>query len=311
MLKTHQKGLRFLLKKFNFNPSARVRAAFNSGQSASNWWIIPEVQKRWNKMISGDENCHYESYLTQRFFSDKKDLSLLSIGCGVGNHAIRFAESGHFSRVEGIDLSENLIATANNKVKALGLKNCAFRTHDILSKPVKDQYDVVLFHSSLHHFPDMGKFLEERTLPACKENGVLVLFEFVGPNRHQWTKEQLRASTELLQRIPKKWRKTQLPFYTKYKVRRPGIWRMLLADPSESIDSESILPEVHKRCQVMQETFLGGNLAHLIFKDIAHHFVQMEREQRKIFAEIMESESKFVENQRQSDFIFGVYKRLK
>ena len=311
MLKTHQKGLRFLLDKFRIDSTKRVQAAFNSTHQASNWWVIPEIQAGWNKQISGDAEIGYEEYLIENLFSKSKNLSLLSIGCGVGNHAIRFAQSANFSQVVGIDIAKNSIALANEKVKELGLDNCTFRFHDILKNPVEESFDVILFHSSLHHFPDIGGFLENRVLPILKEGGHLILFEFVGPNRHQWTKEQLRRSTQLLRAIPHKWRKTRLPFYIKNRVYRPGIWRMLLADPSESIDSESIQSQIHKKFKVIEESPLGGNLAHLIFKDIAHHFADMNEEQRQIFTRIISAEKEFVDNQRLSDFIFGVYQKLK
>ena len=55
--KLNQRGLSFIYSKFRFDELSRAKTAFNHSKiETSNWWIIPKVKKRWNQMVTGDEN---------------------------------------------------------------------------------------------------------------------------------------------------------------------------------------------------------------------------------------------------------------
>lgn len=309
LLKLYEKGPGNLLRKLDPNSVRRTHAAFNSGTASSNWWIIPEVKKRWNEKITGDPDRGYEDLIAEQL-AGKKDLKLLSIGCGVGTHELRLAQTGLFSRVKGIDLAENLIAQANAKALAEGLGDiCSFQSQNILQQPPEGKYDVVLFHSSLHHFDDIENFLSKVVIPLLSEEGVLILNEYVGPTRLQWNEEQLKAANAAMKTIPRELRKTRLPVYVRSKVRRPGLWRMILADPSEAIDSSSILSSVRKMFEPILEKEYGGNLLHLVLKDIAHNFSDVSHDQMQAATlhELFKLEDEFI-RERESDFLFGIYR---
>ena len=72
-IKFHQRGLSFLLSKLNLNSFKRTQSAFNDQNlEGSSFWIVPEVRKRWNKLITGNENMLYEEYLTEKYFKGKE-----------------------------------------------------------------------------------------------------------------------------------------------------------------------------------------------------------------------------------------------
>jgi len=58
----------------------------------------------------------------------------------------------------------------------------------------------------------------------------------------------------------------------KNKIYGSGIIRMVLADPSECIDSENILPSIHKHYETIYEVGYGGNIIKMALKDLSHHF---------------------------------------
>src|SRR5690606_7047991 len=97
----------------------------------------------------------------------------------------------------------------------------------------KESFDIVLFHSSLHHFSNISEFLEHNVKPLMKENALLVVLEFCGPNRLQWKNSQLKAANQLLAQLPEKYKTLYDGKTLKKKVYRPGIIRMLMVDPSE------------------------------------------------------------------------------
>ncbi|KIA88358.1 hypothetical protein [Kaistella jeonii] len=78
-IKFHQRGLPFLLSKFNLNSFKRTQSAFNDHQlEGSSFWIVPEVKKRWNKLITGNEDLLYEDYITKNYFKGKGKIKILA-----------------------------------------------------------------------------------------------------------------------------------------------------------------------------------------------------------------------------------------
>ena len=62
--KAKQRGIDFVLSKLTFRKSSRTKTAFNQQEIVhSNWWIVPMVRKRWNNLVTGDDDLMYEDYL--------------------------------------------------------------------------------------------------------------------------------------------------------------------------------------------------------------------------------------------------------
>ena len=71
--------------------------------------------------------------------------------------------------------------------------------------------------------------------------------------------------------------------FHKNKYRGVGLIRMILADPSECIDSSSIMPSIHKNYKTIVEKPYGGNLLMSALRDISHHFYETDSEKEKIY----------------------------
>ena len=84
---------------------------------------------------------------------------------------------------------------------------------------------------------------------------------------------------------------------------------MIVADPSECIESETILSNIHKKFYPIIEQPIGGNILMNVLKDISHNFIPLDDEKKKILEKLFDFEDKYLE-QNTSDFIFGVYKKL-
>ena len=305
--KIRENGFYYFISKMKLLPTARIESKWDSYISTSDFWLIPAIQQSWNKMISGDPEMLYEDYVVQKYLSKKQNLKLLSVGCGEGFHDRNFAKYDCFSQIDGLDISPVSIKNAIKLATESNLNINYFQGDFKKIKINPNSYDVVLFSSSLHHFEDVDATLKEYVKPILKENGILVVYEFSGPNRLQWSQKQLDMANELLKNLPKKFRLLYDKSSIKKKVYRPGLVRMLLVDPSEAVDSEAIVPSLNKHFQVLEQTNLGWNILHILLKGIAQNFINDEPETKKTINFLIDEEANFVKSQSKSDAIFGVY----
>jgi hypothetical protein len=84
---------------------------------------------------------------------------------------------------------------------------------------------------------------------------------------------------------------------------------MLISDPSEAVESESIIPVIHSWFEVLEEKRIGGDLLMMVLKDIAHHFITGDLEAKEILKRLFEEEENYLMNVKNPDFIFGVYRK--
>lgn len=308
--KLHQRGWRFIASKFSTDPLRRTGSAFNDTQiEAANWWIIPAIRRRWNLLATGDPDTCYEDYVVEKYLKGRENLQMLSLGCGIGSHERRFATHPVFGKIVAYDIADHLTTEANRLAKEAGLSNIEFRVADVNRMDFgKEDFDVVLFHSSLHHFKNLRELIGEKVKNTLKPGGLFVFVEYVGPDRLLWTSEQLKAVNFQLQKIPATYRRRLKTNLLKTQVTGPGLLRMWLADPSEAVESSQILPITHAHFEIVEEKALGGNLLMLLYKDIAHHFLTETPEISAILRQTFEAEDAFLKI-HPSDMIFGVYRK--
>lgn len=171
-----------------------------------------------------------------------------------------------------------------------------------------NKYDIVLFNSSLHHFQEVEKLLNQKIKPTLKNEGYLVINEFVGATRLQFPDHQIKAIRKAVLLIDKPYRRRFKTALYKNSFYGSGLWRMKIADPSECIDSSSILPAINKSFKILIEKELGGNILMNALKDIAHHFININDRKREILLELFELEDDYLK-MHTSDFIFGIYQK--
>jgi len=311
--KVIQRGHLFFMSKFTFSKENRTKSAFdNSSFASSNFWSIPKISERWNILITENKNKNYIDFLAQDFLKDKSNLRLLSLGSGICNKEIELATNNNiFKEIVCVDIADNLLKIAAKKASKKNIKNITFINQNIDDFNFnKNDFDIVFFKASLHHFDNIETFLSGKIKRTLKSDGFLIINEFVGATRHQFSKNQISAINEALAIIPKKFRTRFKSKLHKNKYRGVGILRMIMADPSECIDSASIMPSIHKNYKTIIEKPYGGNLLMSVLRDISHHFYHLNKEKEEILNKLFILEDKFLEK-NQSDFIFGIYKNKK
>lgn len=311
--KLQQRGANYLFSKFNISATKRTQSTFGeSSFQHANWWIIPAVRRRWNQLITGDPDTIYEDYFVAKYLKGKKNLSVLALGCGIGSHERNLARhKDTFAHIDAYDIAPNLIDRANQMAQEEGLDNITFHRANVNSMSFEpSQYDLVFFHSSLHHFRNLEKLIGETIPHTLKPEGLLLLNDYWGPDRLQWSEAQLEESRRLLMLIPKEKRQRFRSKRIKSSISGPGWLRMRLSDPSEAAESSQIQPLLRKHYSSLEETPIGGSLLIPIFKDIAHHFIKEPKKNQAFLKSLFQAEDTFMEKHG-SLLFFGVYRPKK
>ena len=310
--KVRLNGIGFLLGRlFGMTLESKVKRAWSRSDDMSpEWWIVPKLQKRGRIIVSGDENVNFREYFVKKYLKNKSSLRMLSPGCGSGTKEIEYAKYDNFEIIEGFDLSEYNIKAAKNHMLKSGYTNLNFFVGNIYEFEFgSERYDIIIFHSSLHHV-DNVKALLGRVKKSLKQDGLLVIAtEYVGPNRLQWTNNQLKVANKILKSLPAKYKKRVNSNKIKTRIYRPGTLRMLLQDPSEAVDSENIIPALREHFNVLEEKMIGGNILSILLKDIAHNFLNDDQETEDLLNKLISIEENFIKENNTSDYIVGIYKK--
>ena len=308
--KLRQRGSQYLFSKFQFSSVKRTQSTFGeSSFQHANWWIVPAVRRRWNGLVTGNPNQIYEDYFVEKYLNGRSGLRVLSLGCGIGSHERNLAQhQTTFAQIDAYDIAPNLIQRANQIARESGLKNIQFHCADVNQMSMeKNTYDLVFFHSSLHHFLNLEQLMSTFIPSALKENGLLLLNDYWGPDRLQWSDAQIKTINRLLPTIPRAKRIRFQSRQLKTSVSGPGWWRMRLSDPSEAAEASQIKPLLRRHYEPLEEKRIGGNILMPLLKDIAHHFVEDTPENQTILDHLFAAEDAFLA-QEESLLFFGVYK---
>ena len=308
-LRLRQRGLDFILSKFNMNSISRTKSTFDVLDiPSSNSWDLTIVKERWNKMITGDVNLDYKDYFVGKYLNSNKKIKLISIGCGNGYSELELARKYPLIDIVGVDLSSTIIERANKSAQNMKYDNVKFISEDIYNYKFKaSYYDVVLFQASLHHFDNINHFIPNVIIPILKEGGLIVINEYVGANRVELLRIEINEIEKVLSELPKKLKIRYKTSLEKKSISGPGLLRMLISDPSEAVDSSSILSVLRSNMKIIEEKPFGGNIIVPLLKDIAYNF-SSDTESRKALEYTFKQEDDFLKK-NDSNYYFGVYKK--
>ena len=260
--------------------------------SLTQWWAVPAVLERWNRLMTGDPALPFPEYVADRYLLPLGPRRGLSLGCGTGGNEVIWARTGAFARLEGVDVSPKRIEAATAAAARAGLDAVlGFRTADV-NRMVDDgeRFDVLFGLQSLHHFDRLAETFG-RLAVLLEPGGLLVVDEFVGPTRFQWTDGQLEAADMLLSSLPPE-RRRLADGRIKDRVVRPSRLSMVLDDPSEAVDASSLLPSLRSTFEVIEERPYGGTVLHIVLSGIAHNFRDQTPQTQELLERCFEAEDK-------------------
>lgn len=285
-----------------------------------------EVEKQWslfpnshpivlaetNRRASGDPIIDPYFHLYQFLIKTGAELPLTrtaSVCCGAGALERGLASLGLISACTGYDLATGALEAARNEAEAAGYNDLHYERRDLENHGLGLQnLQMVFAHQGLHHIEGL-----EATLDAIRDSleigGYFHLHEFVGPDRFQWTDQQLQEMTAWLNTVPEHYRRTEEGLI-RDRVTRATIEEMIAADPSEAIRSSAIEPLVEERFEIVERRALGMTFLSAL-AGIAHNFSPDDPEAVSHLMRLLDREAELIEaGTLASDFVTILARRV-
>ena len=129
------------------------QASFYDGMMTYSTWLGKAICRVvWN--MDGEKNA---AYLEKALSGIPEDFSgkLLEVPVGTGVLTMPVWQSLPQAEITCLDYSPDMMASAQEKAKRLGIANVAFTQGDVGALPFKDEsFDIVLSLNGFHAFPD-------------------------------------------------------------------------------------------------------------------------------------------------------------
>jgi len=253
-------------------------AAEKNGDAPPVAWTDSNLVQRYyiHPIISGTPDNNWLSWIKKQYFSASVKKAL-SLGCGDGcleRHAMAVNIAQYF---DAYDISAGAVEIAKQKAVEFKIdKQVSYHLADLNTiKLPEEKYNVVFAAMSLHHIENL-EHLVNQIRYALKPDGLFVLNEFVGPNRFQWTKEQVNIANDLIKIIPEKYRHCKIRHETKNRVSQPTVQDMIEGDPSEAVRSEEIIDVVASMFDIIHRKDYGGTILNILLEGIVCNFVESD-----------------------------------
>jgi SAM-dependent methyltransferase len=276
------------------------------------WLAIPEVMRRHQRNLTGGRFEGWVDAVVFDYFAGRMPVErVLSLGCGDGALERDLARLNFFNSCDARDLSPVAIEKARTSAAEAGLVDrIHYDTVDLNAAtfPVAE-YDSIWFNGSLHHIVALEHVLDQ-CHRALKPGGYLIVNEYVGPNRFDFTARQKQAMEASWQLIPERLKRSCIPGHSgsiQLHAPLPDPAEVAAVDPSEAVRSADIVPELRSRFEICCERKAGGTILQFLLAGIAGNFRTADPESIRILEMLFEIEDSLIEvGDLDSDFMLFV-----
>lgn len=157
--------------------------------------IVEGQRQDWNRVASGWEKWdrffdEQMAFLNHRLVADarlRSGMHVLDLGSGTGYPALLGAQAvGPSGSVIGIDLAEQMLASARRKATSLGFSNVTFRTGDVTTLPfATNSFDAVTSRFCLMFLPEIPKAADE-IVRVLKPGGWVAAAVWSAPDKNPY-----------------------------------------------------------------------------------------------------------------------------
>jgi len=239
-----------------------------------------------NELVSGDPG--------KPWFTIIGDSRRYERGCSLGSGASllegELMRLGVVGRWDLYDLSRRVLCRAKRSMGDYG-DRVTLRVADVnrVNLPAHS-YDLILCFTSLHHFVELEQILDE-VAHALTEDGLFLVWDFVGETRMQWLPERIAFQQSLLEQVPE-----QFHVSAHARIQPADVSEL---SPFEAVRSADIPPLLQERFRPeLWKTFCGALVPLLLYVRTD----DLERERPDIFERLINVDRELSEHPS-SDFM--------
>lgn len=220
--------------------------------STNYWNNIPDVHDYICENITGDKKKWWVQDFKERYCQQPVDCAL-SLNCGNGWVERDFIDQGIARRIIAFDYSYDLLHEAESKRNGRNISYFQTDVNQIDFLP--NQFDLIINVAALHHVQYINRlsFILSKSL---KEDGLLVAWDYVGPERNQYPLTMLFLINRINKLLPPELRREK--FFGNH------LPTMLASDPTEAIHSDLIIETLKRYFDFLEYHEAGGGIAYEI-----------------------------------------------
>jgi SAM-dependent methyltransferase len=254
-------------------------AKFTQHLAHANWMANIAVQIHHNRRATGDPAREWLGSWARRWFV-RDDTRVLVLGCGEGWLERSIAHWPFISSIHAVDFAAGAVERARAQAPAKITYGVVDLNRDQL--PEKS-YDIVIAHSVLHHIDNLEHAYAqiERTM---RDDATLIINEYAGPNRFQYSDRVLEIMNALLRAIGYPER------------RRPTVDEMIVNDPTEAVRAEEVVPLAETQFELIDRRAIGGTILQHLLYEIALDFRWDVPRERAIVELLCEMEAMLIDS---------------
>lgn len=256
------------------------------------WAEHPITEAYINRRITGDPDKNWVDWAFRDFITPPA-RSGLSIGCGSGYIERRIIDKSYSKSMVGIDISAEALELARREA---GDRPIDYRVFDLNRDILEENtYDFVISAAALHHVTNL-EHCYRQIHRSLKEGGLLIMHEYVGPNRFQWTEKQLDIVNRIYAQLPDNYKFNHLTGLKQDKVERKPFVHMIKADPSEAVRSSAIVDVLKEFFDVIEIKKIGGALLHPLLEGVIGNFPDNDRLSNELLRMLVSLEERMIDS---------------
>jgi len=207
------------------------------GKSHDNFLDHPLVHAYVSLRAFGNLTKHLDAVLGEVRTRTSPGARILSLGCGDGIDELAMAKAFPDRAFEGVDREPAQLEAARAAADSQRVDNLLFRCEDIEEIALdRGSFDIVIGRNVIHHIKNLEHLWSE-IRSALRPSGAVLVQDYVGPDRFQWTDEQVEWCNRTLADLVPEHHKSHHDHVS------PALTSKLLAqDSSQAIRSSEIIP---------------------------------------------------------------------
>lgn len=245
------------------------------------WWEEPRIIRHINARVCGEPIDGFNSGFIRRLKERISGLPLrrgVSVGCGDGRKELNYIKQGIVDKFELFEIAEERVRQGEQIYLKTGYQDCVkFSMQNPFEGSWEARYDLVVWDNALHHMFNVDEALQW-SRAVLNPGGWLIMNDFVGPTRFQWTDRNLEYVNRIRKLLPEKYF-TDPYDPSKQLARELGrhrIENMMKVDPSEAADSSNIVPALRKYFPNVDIQFTGGAIYNLALSGVLYNLASSE-----------------------------------